>query len=82
MNFALFDFISADYTAEFLFPRLSQKESGAGYTQMRVIHGGYTAIEYDRSRNYKSGMEDKSWFSNTAVEQSGEGPGNHPREDI
>ena len=41
MDFALFDFLSAGYTAEFLFfPKLSQKERGAGYTQMWVLHGG------------------------------------------
>ena len=35
-------------------------------------------IEYDHSRNYKSGMEDERPLSDTAVEQSGEGPGNQP----
>ena len=29
--------------------------------------------EYDRSRNYKSGMEDELRLSDTAVKQSGEG---------
>ena len=36
-DLALFDFLSAVVTARF--PRLSQKEKGAGYTQMQVIHG-------------------------------------------
>ena len=44
MDFALFDFISAGYTAEFLFPQLSQKERGAElYTNARYTWQ-YTVI--------------------------------------
>ena len=38
----------------------------------------FILFEYDRSINYKSGMEDESQLSDTAVEQSGEGFGNQP----